>query len=77
MKKPSLYQSYLRVQLEAIIITILAFTLTIGCLAWCYKYYADETAVFYVHNRGVTIQVYDETKNRTEIIIPNIKKLKK
>ena len=77
MKKNSLYESYLRIQLEAIIAVILAITLTIGCLAWCYKYYSQNTAVYYVHNRGVTIQVYDETQNRKEIIIPNIKKVKK
>ena len=77
MKKNSLYQSYLRVQLEAIILIILAITLTVGCLAWCNKFYAENTSVYYVHNRGVTIQVYDETKNRKEIIIPNIKKINK
>ncbi|GLU56509.1 hypothetical protein Dfri01_59700 [Dyadobacter frigoris] len=77
MKKKSLYDSYLRVQLEAIIITVLAITLTIGCLAWCQKFYAEKTSVFYVHNRGVTIQVFDDSKTKKEVVITNIKKVKK
>ena len=76
MKRNSIYESYQQVQLEAIIISILALTLTLGCIIWCYKFYNKNTSVFYVHNRGVTIQVFDNSREK-EVDIPAIKKIKK
>lgn len=62
MSKRSIYESYLRIQLEAIVLTIIAITLSIGCLLWSYQIYREKTRVTYLHNQGVTLQILEDAK---------------
>lgn len=68
MGRKSIYESYMRIQLEAIVITVLSLTLTVGCVLWCYKKFNERTSVAYIHNRGVTLQVFDDTKNQKSLL---------
>lgn len=68
MGRKSIYESYMRIQLEAIVISVLSLTLTIGCVLWCYKEFNEKTSVTYIHNHGVTLQVFDDTKNQKALL---------
>lgn len=62
MRNRSIYESYLKTQMEAIILTILSITMAIGCLLWSYQLYREKTRITYLHNQGVTLQILEETK---------------
>ncbi len=68
MGRKSIYESFMRIQLEAIVITVLSLIMTIGCMVCCYKKFNERTSVTYIHNLGVTLQVFDDTKNQKAIL---------
>jgi hypothetical protein len=68
MGRKSIYESFMRIQLEAIVITVLSLTVTIGCVVWCYKKFTERTSVTYIHSHGVTLQVFDDTKNQEALL---------
>ncbi len=64
MRSRSIYESYLKTQLEAIVISLLAILMTIGCVLWAYRGYWESTRITYLHNQGVTLQIIDDSKNQ-------------
>lgn len=68
MGRKSIYENYMRIQLEAIMISVLSLTMTIGCIVLCYKNFKEKTSVTYIHNHGVTLQVFDDTKNQKALL---------
>ncbi|GHB86039.1 hypothetical protein GCM10007390_46850 [Persicitalea jodogahamensis] len=68
MGRKSIYESFMRIQLEAIVISVLSLAMTIGCVVWCYKKFNERTSVTYIHNHGVTLQVFDDTENQEAIL---------
>ncbi|HEV7347385.1 hypothetical protein [Telluribacter sp.] len=67
MGKKSIYESYVRIQLEAIMIMVLTLTLTLCCLLWSIHKYREATRLTYIHNQGVTLQIFEVTGNEIKI----------
>lgn len=57
MKRKSIYEEYLRIQLEALMVSVVFITATIGCVAASYKKYRENIHISYLHNQGVTLQI--------------------
>lgn len=68
MGRKSIYESFMRIQLEAIVISVLSLAMTVGCVVWCYKKFNERTSVTYIHNHGVTLQVFDDTEKQEAIL---------
>ena len=67
MRRKSIYESYLRIQLEALTLCVLVMTLTLCCLLWSYRHYRQATRQTYVHHRGVTLQVFEDNSKQNPI----------
>jgi hypothetical protein len=57
MRRTSLYENYLRSQREALIISMLMISATIGCVVVAYRNYQESTRISYLHHQGVTLQI--------------------
>ena len=68
MGRRSIYESFMRIQLEAIVIIVFSLTMTTGWVVWCYNKFHERTSITYIHNHGVTLQVFDDTKNQETIL---------